>query len=45
MANNPMASVTTKQIDVKHHYPRVLVIAKTIAVVSIMTSDLRLRTG
>jgi hypothetical protein len=45
MANNPMASVTTKQIDIKHHYPGVLVVAKTIAVVSIMKSDMRSRTG
>jgi hypothetical protein len=37
-ANNPMASNTTKHIDIKHHYIRELVDAKTIAVVFVGTA-------
>jgi hypothetical protein len=32
LANNPMASNTTKHIDIKHHWIREMVDAKTIAV-------------
>jgi hypothetical protein len=33
LANNPTASNRTKHIDIKHHYIRELVDAKTIAVI------------
>jgi hypothetical protein len=39
-ANNHMASNRTKHIDIKHHYIRELVDAKTIAVVSVGTIDM-----
>jgi hypothetical protein len=39
LAKNPMASNKTKHIDIKHHYIRELVDAKTVAVISIHTSD------
>jgi hypothetical protein len=35
LTNNPVASSTTKHIDIKHHYIQELVYAKTIAVVSV----------
>ena len=40
LANNPMASNRTKHIDIKHHYIRELVDAKTVAVVSVGTTDM-----
>jgi hypothetical protein len=40
LANNPMASNRTKHIDIKHHYIRELVDAKTLAVVSVGTADM-----
>jgi hypothetical protein len=40
LANNPMASNRTKHIDIKHHYIRELVNAKTIAVILVGTSDM-----
>jgi hypothetical protein len=40
LANNPMASNMTKHIDIKHHYIRELVDEKTIAVLSVGTSDM-----
>jgi phosphoglucomutase len=40
VANNPMASSRTKHIDIKHQYIRELVDAKTIAVISVGTSDM-----
>jgi hypothetical protein len=40
LASNPMASNKTKHIDIKHHYIRELVDAKTIAVVSICTLNM-----
>jgi hypothetical protein len=39
-ANNPMASHTTTHIDIRHHYIRELVDARTIAVISIQTPDM-----
>jgi type II secretory pathway pseudopilin PulG len=38
LANNPMVSSMTKHIDIKHHYIRELVVAKTVAVVSMGTT-------
>jgi hypothetical protein len=35
-----MASNRTKHIDIKHHYIRELVDAKTVAVVSVGTADM-----
>jgi hypothetical protein len=40
LANNPMASNRTKHIDIKHHYIREPVDAKTVAVVSVGTIDM-----
>jgi hypothetical protein len=40
LAINPMTSHKTKHIDIRHHYTRELVDARTIAVISIPTSDL-----
>jgi hypothetical protein len=40
LVNNPMASNRTKHIDIKHHYIRELVDAKTVAIVSVGTSDM-----
>jgi hypothetical protein len=40
LANNPMASNRTKHIDIKHHYIRELVDAKTFAVIPVGTSDM-----
>jgi hypothetical protein len=40
LANNPIASNKTKHIDIKHHYIRELVDAKTVAVVSVDTTDM-----
>jgi hypothetical protein len=40
LANNPMASNRTKHIDIKHHYIRELVDAKTVAVISVGTSSM-----
>jgi hypothetical protein len=37
LANNPMAPNSTKHIDIKHHYIRELLDARTIAVVSMGT--------
>jgi hypothetical protein len=39
LANNPMASNTTKHIDIKHHNIRELVDAHTVAVVLLATSN------
>jgi phosphoribosylamine-glycine ligase len=40
LANNPMASNRTKHIDIKHHYIRELVDAKTVAIVLVGTADM-----
>jgi hypothetical protein len=40
LANNPMASNKTKHIDIKHHYIRELVDAKTFEVISMGTTDM-----
>jgi hypothetical protein len=40
LVNNPMASNRTKHIDIKHHYIRELVDAKTVAIVSVGTADM-----
>jgi hypothetical protein len=40
LANNPMASNKTKHIDIKHHYIREVVDAKTFATVSVGTLDM-----
>jgi hypothetical protein len=37
LANNPMASKRRKHIDIKHHYIRELVDARTVAVVFVGT--------
>jgi hypothetical protein len=39
-ANNPMASNIFKNIDIKHHYTRELVDAKTVALVSVGTTNM-----
>jgi hypothetical protein len=38
LANNPMASTKTKHIDIKHHYIRELLDARTVAVLSVGTT-------
>jgi hypothetical protein len=40
LADNRMASNTTKHIDIKHHYILELVDARTIAVVSVGILDM-----
>jgi predicted metal-dependent RNase len=40
LANNPMASHMAKRIDIRHHYTRELVDARTIAVISFSTSGM-----
>jgi hypothetical protein len=39
VANNPMTSHKSKHIDIRHHYTRELVDARTIAVISVPTSS------
>jgi hypothetical protein len=43
LANNPMASNMTKHIDIKYHYVRELVDARTIAIVSVGTANILAR--
>jgi hypothetical protein len=40
LANNPIASNMTKHSDIKHHYIREHVDAKTVAVISVGMSDM-----
>jgi kynurenine formamidase len=40
LANIPMASHMTMHIDIRHHFTRGLVNVRTIAVISIPTSDM-----